>query len=154
MTREKTYFGIGLVIGIVVSALFLLFFAPRYTTSKSGDTLIKQDKWSGRSWQYAGGSWQEIRSVDSRQEEIDKELRKAMMVIVDQTSLNQAMVKFKELFPALKDVPDDELLSRMSTFYSREITSALFLQSYHYMLQEKAKAFKPAGSGQPATGSK
>lgn len=142
MRKDKSYLAIGLVIGIVLASLFFQFFAPRYTTVQEGETLIKQDKWSGKSWRYASGTWVEMKTTDSRQEEIDKELRKALMVVIDPNGVKQAMTEFKELFPALKDVPDEELLSRMSALYSREVMSALFLQSYHQMLREKAKLFR------------
>ncbi len=50
MIRTRTHFGIGLFIGIVVTALFFQFFAPRYDVIESDKMLIKQDKWSGNSW--------------------------------------------------------------------------------------------------------
>ena len=35
MIQTRTHFGIGLVIGIVVTALFFQFFAPRYDVVES-----------------------------------------------------------------------------------------------------------------------
>jgi len=150
MKKEKLVFAVGLAVGIFLTAVFFQVFAPRYATMLNGEGLIKQDRWSGRSWRYDGASWEEIREADSRKEQIDQELRKALTVVIDQGRVTQATNRFKEIFPALKEIPDDELLTRMSTLYSNQIMSTLFLESYHRSLEEKAKAFTP----QPVAGGK
>jgi hypothetical protein len=144
MNREKIIFAVGLGVGILLAVLFLLFFAPRYATLTRGDTVIKQDTWSGRSWRLTGGgSWEEVREAGNRQEQIDRELRKALTVVIDQNRVREATGRFKEMFPALREIPDEELLARMSALYSTEIMSAIFLENYQRSLQEKAKEFMP-----------
>ena len=150
MNKEKIVFAVGLAVGIFLTAVFFQLFAPRYATMQNGEGLIKQDRWSGRSWRYDGAAWQEVREAESRKEQIDQELRKALTVVIDQGRLAEATNRFKDIFPALKEIPDDELLTRMSTLYSNQIMSTLFLESYHRSLEEKAKAFAP----RPATGEK
>lgn len=141
MNKEKIVFALGLAVGMVLTALFFQVFAPRYATLQTDESLVKQDRWSGRSWRYSGGSWEEVREVDSQQQQIDQELRKALKVVIDQGRLMEATSRFKEIFPTLKEIPDEELLTRMSTLYSNQIMSTLFLESYHRSLQEKARDF-------------
>jgi hypothetical protein len=143
MNKEKFVFAVGLAVGIFLTAVFFQVFAPRYATLQNGDGLIKQDRWSGRAWRYDGRAWEEIREAESRKEQIDQELRKALTVLIDQGRLVEATSRFKEIFPALREIPDDELLTRMSTLYSNQIMSTLFLESYHRSLEAKAKAFVP-----------
>ena len=149
MNKEKLVFAVGVAVGIFLTAVFFQVFAPRYALLQGEECLVKQDKWSGRSWRYDGQSWAEIRDAESRQQQIDQELRKALTVIIDQNRLREATGRFKEMFPSLTDIPDEELLTRMSTLYSSQIMSTLFLESYHRSLEEKAKAF----ASQPTAGS-
>ena len=58
MIKTRTHFGIGLFIGILVTALFFQFFAPRYDVVEADNLLIKHDKWSGDSWKYEGDKCQ------------------------------------------------------------------------------------------------
>jgi hypothetical protein len=145
MGREKTYFGIGLVIGIVLAALFLFYFAPRYTTVKAGDTLIKQDRWSGQSWRFVDNQWKRIvgenrdwdkiwsgqswRFVDNGWkrivgenrdwDKIDKALTGALGIATDTPSRTNALDLLRKKDPILKDLSDDELLERIKLVYSK-----------------------------------
>lgn len=139
MKKEKKFFTIGLISGIFVTSIFFQFFAPRYVSIKEGNNLIKQDRWSGRSWRYVMGKWEEISGAESKQDPIDRELRKALNVIIDQSNFNEALSSFKESFPALRDIPEDELFTRISNLYSRQLMTATFLHNYNLMLKERMK---------------
>jgi hypothetical protein len=81
--------------------------------------------------------------AESRKEQKDQELRKALTVVIDQERLPEVANRFKDIFPALSEIPDDELLTCMSTLYSNQIVSTLFLESYRRSLEQKANAFAP-----------
>ncbi len=130
MAKEKSYFGIGLVVGIIFTFLFLYYFAPRYTTVKSGDTLIKQDRWSGDSWRMVDNQWKEISEVTRETEKIDKALMDALRVTSGGPKRSSALSLLKSKHPVLKDVPDDELLERMKVVYSKQILCSLYLNNF------------------------
>jgi len=130
MAKEKSYFGIGLVVGIVFAFLFLYSFAPRYNTMKSGDILIKQDKWSGQSWRMVDNQWKKITEVSRDTEKIDKTLMKALRVSSPGPKRSNALSLLKSKYPSLKEIPDDELLERMKLVYSKQILCNLYLNSF------------------------
>ena len=84
MQQGKYNFAIGFIIGIIVSAVFFQFFAPRYSVVQSGDMLVKQDKWSGDSWKMAGSQWEKIVYSDRNWELIDEALRDALRIPKEQ----------------------------------------------------------------------
>ena len=83
MLVGKKYFVIGMMVGIAVAVLFLYYFAPRYTTVKAGDSLIKQDRWSGDSWRFADDQWKKMMHVSRDWERIDDALMEALHLPTD-----------------------------------------------------------------------
>ena len=73
MNREKLYFGIGLVMGIVMTVLLLQVFAPRYRTVKLDGAIVKQDRWSGNSWRFVDNEWQQFIMQDVFVKVLEKE---------------------------------------------------------------------------------
>jgi len=130
MGREKTYFGMGLVIGIVLAALFLFYFAPRYTTVKAGDNLIKQDRWSGQSWRFVDNQWKRIVGEDHDWDKIDKALTGALGIATDTPSRANALDLLRKKDPILKDLSDDDLLERIKLVYSKQILVNMYLESF------------------------
>ena len=130
MGREKTYFGIGLVIGIVLATLFLFYFAPRYTTVKAGDTLLKQDRWSGQSWRFVDNQWKRIVGEDHDWDKIDKALTGALGIATDTPSRTNALDLLRKKDPILKNLSDDELLERIKLVYSKQILVNMYLDSF------------------------
>jgi len=130
MTRDKTYFGFGLAIGIVIAALFFYYFAPRYNTVKAGDTLIKQDRWSGQSWRFVDNQWKRMVDKDRDWEKIDKALMQALGISTDGPSRTNTLDLLRGKDAILKDLADDELLERIKLVYSKEILADLYLQNF------------------------
>jgi len=130
MGREKTYFGIGLVIGIVLAVLFLFYFAPRYTTLKAGDTLIKQDRWSGESWRFVDNQWKRIVGENHDWERIDRALAEALGIPSDTPSRSNALDLLRKRDPILKDLSDEDLLERIKLVYSKQILVNMYLESF------------------------
>ena len=130
MTRDKTYFGFGLVIGLVIAALFFYYFAPRYKTVQAGDTLIKQDRWSGQSWRFADERWKPIMDVNRDWEKIDKALMQALGISTDGPSRTTTLDLLRGKDDILKDLTGDELLERIKFVYSKEILVDLYLQNF------------------------
>ena len=129
MARERKFFGIGLVIGVVLTALFLHYFAPRYSTIKSGDTLIKQDRWSGESWRFVDNQWKKIMSVSRDWEKVDKTLQEALHIPTEAVDRGDALSLLRNKHPVLEDVTDDELFERIKIVYSKVILSNLYLKN-------------------------
>ena len=130
MTREKSYFGIGLLVGAVIAALFLLYFAPRYTTVKSGDTLIRQDRWSGISWRFVDNQWKRIVYLDRDWNLIDRTLREALSIPTGGVERGTALHLLRKKYPALADINDDDLLERIKIVYSKAILCDLYLTKF------------------------
>ncbi len=130
MTREKTYFGFGLVMGIVIAFLFLYYFAPRYITVKSGDTLIKQDRWSGQTWRFVSNEWKSIVGENHDWEKIDTALREALGIPKEGPDRKDAISLLRKKDDILDELSDDELLERIKFVYSKEILVNLYLQNF------------------------
>jgi hypothetical protein len=130
MGREKTYFGMGLVMGIVLATVFLFYFAPRYTTVKVGDNLVKQDKWSGQSWRFVDNQWKRIVGEDHDWDKIDKALTGALGIETDTPSRTNALDLLRKKDPILKDLSDDDLLERIKLVYSKQILVNMYLESF------------------------
>ena len=130
MRGEKSYFGFGLVAGVIIAALFLFYFAPRYNTVQSGVDIIKQDRWSGQSWRFTDNQWKKISDVSRDWESIDKSLLNALNISSAQVDTNSALSRLRANYPILKDVPDDELLERIKIVYSKQVLCDLYLTQY------------------------
>jgi hypothetical protein len=130
MRGEKIYFGLGLVIGILLSVVFFYYFAPRYTTVKSGDTVLKQDTWTGRSWRLVDNEWKAMVGAHRDWDGIDKALLSALRIPFAEVNTDSALVRLREKHPILKDLPNDELLERIKLVYSRQVLVNLYLDSF------------------------
>ena len=130
MNRDKMYFVGGLLIGIVAAAVFLFYFAPRYTTLKTGETIIKQDRWTGESWRYVDEQWKEIVGRNYDWEKIDKTLRDALQVSFAEVDTGSALKILRDAYPTLKDLSDEDLLERIKIVYSKQILCHLYLDSF------------------------
>lgn len=130
MNVEKRYFLIGLVIGIFLSGIFFYYFAPRYTMVKSGDTMLRQDTWTGRSWRFTDNEWKSIVGINRDWDSIDKALLSALRIPFAEVNTDSALVRLREKHPILKDLPNDELLERIKLVYSRQVLVNLYLDSF------------------------
>jgi len=136
MNGEKRYFLIGLVIGILLSGAFFYYFAPRYTTVKSGDTILRQDTWTGRSWRLADNQWKSIVGVNRDWDSIDKALLAALRIPFAEVNTDSALVRLREKHPILKDLPSEELLERIKLVYSRQVLVNMYLDNFVKMEQQ------------------
>jgi hypothetical protein len=131
MSRDKMYFGVGFLAGIVVATLVLYYFAPRYTTVRGGETIIKQDRWTGQSWRYVDGQWKAIVGRDYDWERIDQALRDALHVPFANVDTGSALKLLREKYPTpLHGLSDEDLLERIKVVYSRQILCSLYLDSF------------------------
>ena len=130
MNRDKIYFVVGLLIGIGVAVLFLQYFAPRYSTVKTGETVIKQDRWTGQSWRYVDEQWKAIVGRTYDWEKIDKALRDALQVPFAKVDTDSALKLLRERHPTLKSLSDEDLLERIKVVYSKQILCNLYLDSF------------------------
>jgi hypothetical protein len=137
MNGEKRYFLIGLVIGILLSGIFFYYFAPRYTTVKSGDTMLRQDTWTGRSWRLADNEWKSIVGVPRDWDSIDRALLSALRIPFAEVNTDQALKQLQEKPPVLKDLKNDELLERIKLVYSRQVLVNMYLDSFVKMEQQE-----------------
>ncbi|WP_448510964.1 hypothetical protein [Immundisolibacter sp.] len=136
MKGEKTYFGLGLVIGILLAVVFFYYFAPRYTTVKSGETMLKQDTWTGQSWRLVDNEWKPMLGVYRDWDSIDKALLSALRIPFAEVNTDSALVRLREKHPILKELPDDELLERIKLVYSRQVLVNMYLDSFVKMEQQ------------------
>lgn len=136
MIGDKRHFLMGLVIGILLSGIFFYYFAPRYTTVKSGDTMLRQDTWTGRSWRFADNEWKSIVGVPRDWDSIDKALLSALRIPFAEVNTDLALKQLQEKYPVLKDLPNDELLERIKLVYSRQVLVNMYLDSFVKMEQQ------------------
>jgi hypothetical protein len=140
MTREKSYFVGGLFVGLLVASLFLFYFAPRYATVKSGDTLIRQDKWTGQTWRFVGHQWQAIAGQGYDWEKIDRSLLSALRIPFAEVDTAKALKLLREKYPVLKELSDEDLLERIKLVYSKQVLVGLYLESFLKAEQPPAPA--------------
>ena len=130
MKNEKSYFGLGLIVGIIISALFLFYVAPMYNTVQSGENIIRQDKWTGSSWRYMDNQWKKISDVSRDWDSIDQALRNALNIPFAKVNTENALSTLRKNYPVLKDVSDDELLERIKLVYSKQVVCNLYLKQF------------------------
>jgi hypothetical protein len=140
MAREKSYFVGGLFIGIVVASLFLFYFAPRYAMVKSGDTLIRQDKWTGHSWRFVDNQWKAIVGQNYNWEKIDASLMSALRIPFAEVDKAKALKLLREKYPVLNELSDEDLFERIKLVYSKQVLVNLYLDSFLKMEQPAAPA--------------
>jgi hypothetical protein len=130
MNGEKRYFLIGLVIGILLSGVFFYYFAPRYTTVKAGETMLRHDTWTGRSWRFVDNEWKSIVGIDRDWDSIDRALLSALRIPFAEVNTDLALRQLQEKHPVLKGLPNDELLERIKLVYSRQVLVNMYLDSF------------------------
>jgi hypothetical protein len=130
MTSEKKYLLIGMVMGILISGVFFYYFAPRYTAVKSGDTVLRQDTWTGQSWRFSDNQWKAVVGVNRDWESIDRALISALRIPFAETDTGSALSRLREKHSVLKDLPNDELVERIKLLYSRQILVNMYLDSF------------------------
>jgi hypothetical protein len=136
MISDKRHFLMGLVIGILLSGMFFYYFAPRYTTVKTGDTTLMQDTWTGRSWKYQDNEWKSVVDAKRDWDMIDRALVSALRIPFAEVNTGSALKQLREKYPILKDVPNDELVERIKLVYSRQVLVNLYLDSFVKMEQQ------------------
>jgi hypothetical protein len=136
MIGDKRHFLMGLVIGILLSGVFFFYFAPRYTTVKTGDTMLMQDTWTGRSWKYQDNEWKSVVDAKRDWDSIDRSLLSALRIPFAEVNTDLALKQLQEKYPVLKDLPHDELLERIKLVYSRQVLVNMYLASFVKMEQQ------------------
>ena len=137
MNREKLYFGIGLAIGIVLAFLFFQVLAPRYSTVPLNGEIVKQDRWSGKSWRFVDKEWKPISETEHDWDTIDKALRKALGIQNKGVNKEDAFKRLREKYPILRNCTDEEMEDRIRRVYSREVMTMLYLTKFMKMEQEQ-----------------
>lgn len=130
MRREKWFFGIGLIAGVVLSGIVLLYVAPRYTLVRTDDTVVRQDTWSGQAWCLVNESWKPLSSDADGWADVDAALAEALNIQYAEVDTAGALKKLRDKYPVLREVPERELLQRIKVVYSNELLSALYLQGF------------------------
>jgi len=128
MIKTRTHFGIGLFIGIVVTALFFQFFAPRYDVIESEKMLIKQDKWSGNSWRYEGDKWEKISDTTRDWKPVDAVLMKALNFTAkgENKGSDGQMSALKKKYPELEKISNEDIMERIKYIYARKVMVDLY----------------------------
>lgn len=139
MPDGKLHFGVGLFIGVLLAAIFFLFFAPRYQTTQTEGALVKQDKWSGNSWRFVGNHWEKVVDLDRDWKRIDKDLKSALNVSDKGIDREATLSLLKEKYVSLRNLSDDELLERIKLVYSKEILVNLYLSNFKDMQRANGK---------------
>ena len=130
MGNGKYKFGIGLFVGIVLSALFFMYFAPRYQTVDSGGVLYKHDRWAGDIWRYGDNEWKKVSQHDKDWKRIDEVLRQALNIQERKNERANALDHLRRKYAELKDVSDEDLLERIKIVYAKEIMNDLYLNDF------------------------
>ena len=130
MKGEKTYFIVGIVLGVFLSAIFFFYFAPRYETVKEGETMIKQDQWTGRSWRFTDDEWKPVVGVNRDWEKIDRALMAALRIPFADVDTDSALITLQDKHPVLADLRREELLERIKLVYSRQVLVNMYLDSF------------------------
>lgn len=130
MKAEKTYLISGIALGFLLSAIFFFYFAPRYETLKEGETMIKQDKWTGRSWRFTDDEWKPVVGVNRDWEKIDRALMAALRIPFADVDEDSALVALQEKHPVLLELKREELLERIKLVYSRQVLVNMYLDSF------------------------
>jgi hypothetical protein len=130
--QNKFHFGAGLFLGVVVTAVFLHFFAPRYAVLDSDTGVVKHDKWTGNAWRYDGEKWEKI-AEDSRDwKPVDAALMNALNIQekknpAGSSSINDRLKALKKKYPVLETVSDEDVMERIKYLYARKIIVDLYL---------------------------
>jgi hypothetical protein len=130
MKTEKKSLVLGVIIGLILAFFYFHYFAPRYEINKTGLSIIKIDKWTGRSWRLVGDNWTKMLDRDEDWEEIDKTLQEALKIPFAQVDQDSALEKLREKYPLLNKISDDELLERIKLVYSKLVLVNMYLGDF------------------------
>jgi len=130
MGNGKYKFGIGFFVGILLAALFFLYFAPRYQAVDSNGVLYKHDRWTGDIWRYVDNEWKKVSQHDKDWKRIDDVLIQALNISGGDKLRAAALQQLKDKYPILKEFSDEEILERVKMVYAREILSSLYLENF------------------------
>lgn len=121
-------FGVGFTIGILVTALFFYFFSQRYEVTESNLAIIKQDKWTGVSWQFEGNEWKKIQESKTNWDPVDNILVTALNISTDNCSNrgNRQVKALKSKYPALEAYKDEDIIERIKYIYARQVMLDLY----------------------------
>ena len=139
MSNGKYKFIIGFFVGIVLAALFFMYFAPRYQTVETGGVLYKHDRWSGDIWRYNDNEWKKVSQHDKDWKRIDEVLIQALKISGVDKVRAAALQQLKDKYPILREFKDEEILERVKMVYAREILSNLYLDNF-MKIQQNAPA--------------
>jgi hypothetical protein len=123
---------LGIIVGIVLSAFFFNYFAPRYEIKKTSASTIRIDKWTGRAWRLVEDNWREMADIDEDWELIDKTLQKAINIYLPEFKVDSsaALNRLREKYPVLEDIPDYDLQERIKLVYSKQIMVNMYLGDF------------------------
>jgi len=130
MKNGKKQLVFGIIIGLILAFLYFHFFAPRYETKKMGLSVIKIDKWTGQSWRFVDNNWKKILNMNEDWEKVDQALRGALKTPFAKVDTGSGLMKLRESYPILKDIPDDELLERIKLVYSKMVLVNMYLNDF------------------------
>jgi len=130
MQPGKINLGIGLVLGIILAAIFFHIYAPRHVTVKSQGMIIKQDKWTGKSWRFVDNEWKPIININRDWGKIDHTLRGALQIPTAQMDTESALKLLRGQYSIFKDLSDYELLERIKLVYSKQIIVNMYLSNF------------------------
>ncbi|MBU4317139.1 MAG: hypothetical protein KKF30_07695 [Proteobacteria bacterium] len=133
MDRSKQIFSVGLFIGIAVTVLFCLVFAPRYTVDQSSGHAIKLDKWTGETWHFSRGNWIKTQKIDQDWKKIDEALFNALNLKPQKDQggnyTSDLLKILREKYPILEGVPNEDILERINIVYSKAILTDMYLKN-------------------------
>lgn len=130
MSSGKSQFAIGLLVGIVLTALFFMYFAPRYQIVESDGVLHKYDRWTGDTWCFCDKEWKRVSEHGDDWKKIDDVLAQALKISGVDKVRTAALQKLKEKYPLLKEYSDEDILERVKLVYAKEILSGLYLENF------------------------
>ena len=130
MKNGKKNLIIGIIIGLVLAFFYFHYFAPRYEIKKEGLSLVKIDKWTGQSWRFVDNNWKKMINIDESWVKIDRTLREALNIPFAKVDTGKGLMRLRERYPILKDIPDDELLERIKLVYSKQVLTNMYLSDF------------------------
>ena len=130
MKNGKKNLIIGIIIGLVLAFFYFHYFAPRYEIKKKGLSLVKIDKWTGQSWRFVDNNWKKMINIDESWVKIDRTLREALNIPFAKVDTGKGLMRLRERYPILKDIPDDELLERIKLVYSKQVLTNMYLSDF------------------------
>ncbi|MFC1534588.1 hypothetical protein ACFL7M_14635 [Thermodesulfobacteriota bacterium] len=130
MKNGKKNLILGVLIGLIVAFFYFHYFAPRYEIKKTGLSMVKIDKWTGKSWRFVDNNWKKVLEIDASWKEVDRTLQEALKVPFVKVDSGAAFKKLRESYPVLNGIPDDELQERIKLVYSKLVLVNMYLGDF------------------------